>query len=150
MNGKRNELKTSRLVLSTKADPFANMVYKANKPPSLKPVYIKSSPQILKPYKSEEKLTCSREFLPPIPPLTKNSAFLTTKVQTELLFELQTLNSFTKSQNFNHILNLKIKMNYPLAKSKKMCTVSKKNYPNINNIKVIIFSVTLLMFYKIL
>ena len=68
MNGKRNELKTSRLVLSTKADPFANMVYKANKPPSLKPVYIKSSPQILKPYKSEEKLTCSREFLPPISP----------------------------------------------------------------------------------
>ena len=65
------EVKPRRLIFTPRSkDPFASMIYKDNKSPTLKPVCVKSSKCNLKLSRSEEKIT-SRDRLPPLSPQGK-------------------------------------------------------------------------------
>ena len=75
---KKEKTLSKRLVISTRAkDPFANMIFKNNKSPMLKPVYVKRKARMIKGCRSQDSLSiheCNshRDILPPISPSYKS------------------------------------------------------------------------------
>ena len=82
MQGIKNEKSTpKRLVISSRViDPFADMIFKNNKSPLLKPVYVKSKFRTMKSYRSHDNISnhnlfLNRDSLPPISPNFRPTQF---------------------------------------------------------------------------
>ena len=99
-------------MISTRAkDPFANMIFKNNKSPMLKPVYVKRKARMIKGCRSQDSLSiheCNshRDILPPISPSFKPAYFFESRHSERLAIKTPNFTCSAKRnklKNFNNI-----------------------------------------------